>query len=60
MQNVDMKVVGKNLVITVDLERTLGRSASGKSINIATTAGNKPVPGIPEIKVGLNVYKPVG
>lgn len=58
MQNITMKCEGDRLIIEVDLTKNLGRSASGKSINIATTAGNKAVPGLPDVKVGLNVYRP--
>ena len=57
-QNVTFRVQGTKLVIEVDLSRELGQSASGKSIIIATTAGNVPVPGREEVKVGLNVYRP--
>ena len=57
-QNVTFRVQGTKLVIEVDLSRELGQSASGKSIIIATTAGNVSVPGREEVKVGLNVYRP--
>lgn len=55
MQNVDIKVDGTKLVLTVDLSKTQGASKSGKSIIIATTGGNQPV--APGIMLGLNVYK---
>lgn len=58
-QNVDLKVQGNTLIITVDLSKSSGLSGSGKSQIIATTAGNIPVPGYPEIKLGLNIYRPV-
>ena len=57
MQNIEMKTAKNILTITVDLLKELGTSASGKSTNIATTGGNVEVPGFPEIKIGLNVYK---
>ena len=57
-QNVEMKVQGNTLVITVDLSKTYGTSASGKSVLIASTGGNIAVPGREEVKVGLNVYRP--
>jgi hypothetical protein len=53
-QNVTFRVQETKLVIEVDLSRELGQSASDKSIIIATTAGNVPVPGREEVKVGLN------
>lgn len=59
MINCDMKVTGKKLVITVDLGKDSGLSASGKSRIIASTQGNQSVPGADDIKIGLNIYKPV-
>jgi hypothetical protein len=59
MQNVTFEVQGGQLVIVVDLSHELGESASGKSIIIATTGGNVSVPGYEDVKVGLNVYRPV-
>jgi len=56
MKNVDMKVEGDLLTITIDLSRDFGPSKSGKTIIIASTEGNKSVPG-KEHKIGLNVYK---
>ncbi len=42
----------------VDLSKTAGPSTSGKSIIIASTKGNQPLPEPhSEVKVGLNVYK---
>ncbi len=57
MKNVDMKVEGDLLVITVDLSKEFGESKSGKSITIASTDGNVSVPGHEEIKIGVNVYR---
>ena len=56
MKNVDMKVNGDILTITVDLSKEFGPSASGKTIIIASTEGNVAVPER-EAKVGLNVYR---
>lgn len=42
--------------IEVDLTSRLGPSASGKSINIATTGGNVDIGG--GIKAGINIYVP--
>ena len=56
MKNVDMKVEGDKLTITVDLSKRFGKSSSGKSITIASSEGNQALPGIEEIKIGLNVY----
>ena len=57
MQNVDMKIEGSKLVITVDLSKDFGPSKSGKTIIIATTGGNVSLPGNEAVKVGLNIYK---
>ena len=57
MKNVEMKVEHGKLTVTVDLAKDLGPSASGKSVIIATTEGNTDVPGEPDVKIGLNVYR---
>lgn len=59
MRNVEMKIDGKKLIITVDISVKGEQSSSGKSMVLGSTEGNVPVAGKPEIKVGLNVYKPV-
>jgi hypothetical protein len=59
-QNVTMEVQGNTLHIVVDLSQSLGLSSSGKSIIIATTAGNVSVPGREDVKIGVNVYRPAG
>ena len=56
MDNVKSTVNGNILTIEVDLSKRLGRSASGKTIIVATTAGNQKVEGFPDIQYGLNVY----
>jgi hypothetical protein len=57
MKNVKMTINGDILTIEVDLKQDQGKSSSGKSIVIATTEGNKTVKD--DIKIGLNIYKPV-
>jgi hypothetical protein len=56
MKNVAMKVEGDILTLTVDLSKTFGLSASGKTTIIASTEGNQAVEGRESVKVGLNVY----
>ena len=56
MKNVELSVNGKILTITVDLTKEFGPSSSGKTIIIASTEGNFPLPGRAEV-VGLNVYR---
>ena len=58
MKNINMTVKGKKLTIEVDLSKEFGVSSSGKSIIIASTEGNQPIGGMPEVKIGLNIYKP--
>lgn len=59
MKNVEMEVKGDILTITVDLSKDYGESASGKSIIIASTEGNQPVPGDSGFKIGLNIYSSI-
>lgn len=56
MKNVEMKIEGDILTITVDLSKEFGPSSSGKTTIIASTEGNVGVPSRDE-KIGLNVYK---
>ena len=56
MKNVEMSLEGNVLTIKVDLTKEFGPSASGKTIIIASTEGNGPIPGREDVKVGLNVY----
>lgn len=59
-KNVKYDVDAKNiLTITVDLNKTHGKSKSGKTVTIATTNGNTKIQNKDgnEIVVGLNVYK---
>jgi len=57
MKNCEMKLDGNILTITVDISKEFGKSASGKSIIIATTEGNVSIPDKEEIKIGLNIYR---
>jgi hypothetical protein len=57
MNNVKFDIKGDVLTITVNLKERHGRSASGKSETIATTAGNSKLPApFGDVSVGLNVY----
>ena len=58
MRNIKMEVKGDNLIITCNLKEKGEVSKSGKSMTIATTLGNQPVPGKPDVKLGLNLYRP--
>jgi hypothetical protein len=57
MKNCEMKLAGNMLTITVDISKDFGKSASGKSIIIASTEGNVSIPEKDDIKIGLNIYK---
>jgi hypothetical protein len=59
MQNVTTKVSkdGKKLTIEIDLTKEFGLSASGKTISIGSTKGNKTIEGTNGVVLGLNVYK---
>jgi hypothetical protein len=55
MQNVDIKVTGDKAVITIDLKKRLGPSASGKTVIVATTSGNQKIDGT-DVTIGINAY----
>jgi hypothetical protein len=59
MKNVQMKVEGDKLTITVDLSKEFGPSASGKTIIVASTEGNQTIDGYKteSHKIGLNIYR---
>ncbi|MGD9941163.1 MAG: hypothetical protein AB7T74_15315 [Clostridia bacterium] len=57
MKNIEMKLSGNILTITVDVSKEFGLSTSGKSKIIASTEGNISIPEKEEIKVGLNIYR---
>jgi hypothetical protein len=57
MINVKTAVKGNILTITVDLSERHGPSASGKTINIASTQGNVKLDAPHgNVSIGLNVY----
>lgn len=54
--NIEGSLDGNILTIKIDLSKTFGKSASGKSITIATTGGNQKIAGTDAV-AGVNVYK---
>lgn len=54
-KNVKATREGDILTLTIDLSKSFGRSASGKSVIVATTGGNQPL-GDGSF-IGVNVYK---
>lgn len=57
MRNVEWKIEGSKLIITINLHEKGFPSKSGKSIIIASTEGNKEVQS--NVFLGLNLYKKV-
>jgi len=58
MENVKFSQSGTKLIIEVDLAHRGDPSSTGKTLRVASTEGNVPCPGYPDIKVGLNVFAP--
>lgn len=56
MQNINMTIDKNILTIKIDLSQRNGLSKSTKTISIASTEGNIPIPDHKEIKLGLNMY----
>lgn len=54
-ENVEYKVTGNKVTITIDLDHRGPASASGKTVRVATTSGNQKIPGS-EVILGLNAY----
>jgi hypothetical protein len=57
MQNIEIKVEGQKLILTIDLSKEIGLSSTGKTVLIASTGGNARVAGFDDVRVGLNIYK---
>ena len=53
--NVQYAIEGDILTLVINLANRGPRSASGKTIRVASTEGNKTVPGT-EVVLGLNAY----
>jgi hypothetical protein len=56
MENVKMSVDKGILTIEVDLTKRGAKSSTGKTVRVASTEGNVPLDGFPEIKCGLNIF----
>jgi len=57
MDNIQIEVKDNKAIITIDLSKDFGPSKSGKTIVVASTRGNVPIPGAETIHLGLNCYK---
>jgi hypothetical protein len=53
--NVQYSLKGDVLTLVIDLAHRGPRSASGKTTRVASTQGNKVIPGT-EVALGLNAY----
>jgi len=56
-ENVTAEVSEDTLTLRIDLKHRGGRSKSGKTIRVASTEGNKRLPGMAAIVVGFNAYE---
>mgnify|MGYP003435739642 CR=1 FL=1 len=54
VKNIETRMEGSKLILTIDTTKTFGPSKSGKTIIVASTEGNVKVG---NVTVGLNVYK---
>ncbi len=57
LTNLDVKIEGDKLILTVDLTQRHGQSKSGKNTIIASSRGNVAVPGREDIIMGVNFYE---
>jgi hypothetical protein len=57
MKNITIKVDGEIMKIEIDLAQDFGKSKSGKTLVVASSEGNVPVPDHPNMRLGINVYK---
>ena len=55
MDNVQIEVKDNKAIITIDLSKDFGESKSGKTIVIATTRGNVPIPGAEDISTWIEL-----
>lgn len=58
MKNVELHIEKNILTIIVDLSQDLGPSKSGRNNIVATTEGNKTIPGREE-RIGMTVYREI-
>ena len=56
MKNIKLESKANLLIVTIDMSKSFGPSKSGKTEIIASTGGNRHVPGT-DAKLGLNLYK---
>ena len=54
MKNIEVSIKGNVATITIDLSKRLGKSASGKTVIIASTQGNVEI--AEGVSLGINCY----
>ena len=54
-ENIEITMDGKFAVIKIDTTKNFGPSQSGKTLIVASTHGNVPIPGT-NVIIGLNAY----
>ncbi|HLG42681.1 MAG TPA: hypothetical protein VI643_04890 [Planctomycetota bacterium] len=57
MQNIQMRRDGDKLIVEIDLSKDFGPSASGKTLIVASTRGNAPVPDAEGTMIGINCFR---
>jgi hypothetical protein len=57
MDNIDTYLHGKKLFISIDLAKNLGKTQSGKSLNVATSRGYSRLNSAPELRLKLHLYR---
>jgi hypothetical protein len=55
-ENVVAEIKGNHLLLDIDMSKELGPSSTGKTMLVATTRGNKLVPGCKGLKIAVNAY----
>ena len=56
MKNVEIRIEGQKLILTVDVSKNYGPSKTGKSTIIATSEGNVKVDNT-DLYIGFNLYR---
>lgn len=57
MQNITLRRDGTKLILEIDLSKDFGPSASGKTIIVASTRGNAPIPDTEDTFIGINCFR---
>jgi hypothetical protein len=57
MNNISTYTFGKKLFISIDLSKNSGKTQSGKSINVATSRGYRPLSMDSSLRLKLHLYQ---